>query len=226
MVRTVYTELGEISFELQRKRVKNINLRVRADGSVFVSVPYHVAYAKAEEFVKANSRFIFSAWEKIEKERSEKKPDKVYYLGEELEVVIAVGEKSGGGLNGNRLILAVREDSVEERTKALDKWRREESERLFPALCKEQWEIFRLKGYDIPCPKICYRKMKSRWGSCTAGRGKITLNIMLIEKPLRCIEYVVAHELAHFVVQDHSWRFYGVMDGVMPLHREVRKMLR
>ena len=226
MIRTVYTELGAVSFELQRKRVKNINLRVRADGSVFVSVPYHVAYAKADEFVRSNIRFIFSAWEKLEKEKAEKKPDRVHYLGEELEVAVAVGETSGGGLNGNRLTLTVREDSPEERAKALDKWRRVESERLFPALCREKWEVFRLNGYDIPCPKICYRKMKSRWGSCTAGRGKITLNIMLIEKPLVCIEYVVAHELAHFVAQDHSERFYQVMDRVMPLHREVRRLLK
>lgn len=226
MVRTVYTELGEISFELKRKRVKNINLRVRADGSVCVSVPYHVAYAKADEFVKANGRFIFSALEKLEKESAEKRADRVCFLGEELEVVTAVGKKIGGELDGNRLVLTVREDGVEGREKALDMWRRVESERLFPALCREKWEVFRLNGYDIPFPKIFYRKMKSRWGSCTAGRGKITLNIMLIEKPSVCIEYVIVHELAHFVAQDHSERFYRVMDRVMPLHREVRRMLK
>ena len=226
MIRKVYTELGEVSFELQRKRVKNINLRVRADGSVFVSVPYNVAYAKADEFVRANVRFIFSAREKIRKSQAAKSSDKVYYLGEELEVVAEVGEKAGWALSGNRLTLTVREDSVEERAAALDKWRREESERLFPALCREKREIFRQAGYDIPCPKISYRKMKSRWGSCTAGRGKITLNIMLIEKPRVCIEYVVVHELAHFVAQDHSERFYSVMDRIMPGHRAVRKMMR
>ena len=113
MVRTVYTELGEISFELRRKRVKNINLRVRADGSVCVSVPYHVAYAKADEFVKANGRFIFSALEKLERESAEKRADKVCYLGEELEVVTAVSKKIGGELCGNRLVLTVREDGVE-----------------------------------------------------------------------------------------------------------------
>lgn len=226
VVRTVYTELGEISFELQRKRVKNINLRVRADGSVFVSVPYHVAYAKADEFVRDNGRFIFSALEKLEKERAEKGADKVCYLGEELEVAVGVGEKIGGELDGNRLVLTVREDGVEGRAKALDMWRRDECLRLFPVICRKKWEAFRQAGYDIPYPKICYRKMKSRWGSCTAGRGKITLNIMLIEKPSVCIEYVVVHELAHFVAQDHSERFYRVMDRVMPEHKAVRRMLK
>lgn len=223
MIRKISTELGEISFELQRKRVKNINLRVRADGTVCVSVPYQVSYDRAEEFVRSNCRFIFSARDRIRQEAE--RADKVCYLGEELEVVAVVGEKRGWELSGNRLILTVREDGVEERSAALDMWRREESERLFPAVCREKWEMFRLAGYDIPYPKISYRKAKSRWGSCTAGKGRIMLNIMLIEKPLVCIEQVVVHELAHFVVQDHSERFYEVMDRIMPLHREVRRLL-
>ena len=226
MLRTVYSELGVISFELERKRVKNINLRVRADGTVHVSVPYRVSYAEADEFVRSNCRFVFSAMEKVRKAQAAEKADKVCYLGEEVEVTAVAGDKIGGVLTGNRLVLTVREDSETERVIALDRWRKDESMRLFPALCREKWEVFSQAGYDIPYPRICYRKMKSRWGSCTAGKGKITLNIMLIEKPMACIEYVVAHELAHFVVQDHSERFYGVLDRVMPLHREARRLLR
>ena len=224
MIRTVCTELGEVSFELQRKRVKNINLRVRSDGTVYVSVPYRVSYAQAEDFVKRNGRFIFSALEKMRKAQAAEST--VCYLGHEVEVSAVVGEKIGGALQGNKLVLTVREDSHEERTAALDKWRKEESERVFPAVCREKLEAFRKNGYDIPFPKICCRKMKSRWGSCTAGKGKITLNTMLIEKPMICIEYVVAHELAHFVVQDHSDRFYKVMDKVMPEHRGIRRMMK
>ena len=226
MIRTVNTELGAISFELQRKRVKNINLRVKTDGTVHVSVPYHVSYARADEFVKSNCRFVFSAQEKIRRSQAAKASDKVYYLGEEVEVVVIIGAKPGWMLEGKRLVLTLREDNGEERTAALDMWRKAESERLFPALCREKREVFIQKGYDVPFPKISYRKMKSRWGSCTAGKGKITLNIMLIEKPNVCIEYVVAHELAHFLVQDHSERFYRVLDEVMPEHRKVRKMMR
>lgn len=226
MIRTVYSELGAIRFELERKRVKNINLRVRADGTVHVSVPYRVSYARAEEFVRSNCRFVFSALERVRREQAEKSEEKVFYLGEEVEVDFVVGEGNGKVSDGKRLVLTVREDSPEERAAALDRWRKEECLRLFPDVCRKMLETFRIKGYDVAYPKICCRKMKSRWGSCTAGKGKITLNIMLVEKPMVCIEYVVAHELAHFLVQDHSERFYGVLDGVMPGHREIRRLLR
>lgn len=226
MIRTVCTELGEVSFELQRKRVKNINLRVRRDGTVYVSVPYRVSFAQADDFVKRNGRFIFSSLDKMRKMQASERQDKVCYLGEEVEVSVVIGDKTGGTLQDNRLVLSVREDSQQERDSALDKWRRKESEGLFTAVCREKLEVFRKAGYNVPFPRIYYRKMKSRWGSCTAGKGKITLNIMLIEKPMICIEYVVTHELAHFVVQDHSDRFYTVMDRVMPKHREIRRMMR
>ena len=226
MIRNVYTELGVVSFELQRKRVKNLNLRVRSDGSVFVSVPYNVSFNKADEFVKSNCRFIFSAMEKIKKEQTAEKSHKVYYLGEEVETAAEVGENIGGVLKGNRLVLTVREDNDAQRLAALDMWRKQESMRLFPVICKEKWELFRRAGYDIPYPKISYRKMKSRWGSCTAAKRKISLNTMLIEQKMICIERVIVHELAHFVVQDHSARFYEVMDRIMPEHRAVKKMMR
>ena len=226
MMRMVYTELGNISFELQRKRVKNLNLRVRSDGSVFVSVPYNVSYDKADEFVKSNCRFIFSAIEKIKREQAAEKPDKVYYLGEEMEIAVETGENIGGVLKGNRLALTVREDNDVQRIAALDMWRKQESMRLFPVICKEKCELFRQAGYDVTYPKISYKKMKSRWGSCTAAKGKISLNTMLIEQPLICIERVIVHELAHFVVQDHSARFYAVMDRIMPGHRAAKKMMR
>ncbi|MDE7281132.1 MAG: M48 family metallopeptidase, partial [Ruminiclostridium sp.] len=51
------------------------------------------------------------------------------------------------------------------------------------------------------------------------------LNCSLIEKTPLCIEYVVCHELAHFLQQDHSERFYGVLGKVMPGHRELKRKL-
>ena len=76
-----------------------------------------------------------------------------------------------------------------------------------------------------PTRRSAIVRRKAAGGSCTAGKGKIMLNSMSIEKPVICIEQVVVHELAHFVVQEHSARFYGVMDRVMPLHREIKRLL-
>ena len=223
MKRKTITEIGEITYEIERKMVKNLNLRVRQDGSVHVSVPYYTSYEQADRFVALNCRFVERAREKFAM-RSPKKDGAVYFLGEELKLSAVKGEKFSACIRGGELLLTVTDENNVQA--GIDRWRKEESEKLFPPLCREEHALFKEAGFDVPLPKICFRKMKSRWGSCTADCGKITLNTMLTEKPLMCIRYVIAHELAHFVVQDHSERFYKVLDIVMPEHKEIRKMMR
>jgi predicted metal-dependent hydrolase len=83
------------------------------------------------------------------------------------------------------------------------------------------WE-FRL---GVKAKEWKLRKMKSRWGSCDTRTGKITFSTGLIRKSLRCIEYVVAHELAHLIVADHSKKFYAVIAKHFPYWKEVRREL-
>lgn len=59
------------------------------------------------------------------------------------------------------------------------------------------------------------RRMSRRWGSCTPA-GTITLNPNLVQAPSGCIEYVVAHELCHLLVHDHSPRFFRNLERLVP----------
>jgi len=83
------------------------------------------------------------------------------------------------------------------------------------------WE-FRL-GVQVKRWKL--RKMKSQWGNCKTKTGEITFSTGLIKKPLRCIEYVVAHELAHLLIANHSAKFYALIAKHFPYWKEIRKEL-
>lgn len=65
-------------------------------------------------------------------------------------------------------------------------------------------------------PEIRYRRMKSRWGSCTPSKRLLTFNTRLAYVPEQCVEYVVVHEFCHFMVPDHSARFYQCVASVLP----------
>ena len=58
--------------------------------------------------------------------------------------------------------------------------------------------------------------MKTRWGSCNTGAGRIWLNLALAGKPATCTEYVLVHEMVHFLERRHGERFRALMDGLMP----------
>ena len=78
---------------------------------------------------------------------------------------------------------------------------------------------------NIKMPEIKVRKMKTRWGSCIPSKNKITLNIALIYVPKECMEYVVLHELVHFLEPNHGKRFYGIIEEYMTDYKEIRKKL-
>lgn len=76
----------------------------------------------------------------------------------------------------------------------------------------EQWA----KILDVKPGRLVFRNMKSRWGSCQPGTGRICINTRLALFPPECLEYVVVHELCHLLVPNHGPRFRALMTHVMP----------
>ena len=82
-----------------------------------------------------------------------------------------------------------------------------------------------IEKYGIPMPKISVRKMKTLWGSCSVNRGAVTLNFYLIKARMPYIDYVVLHELTHFLYPNHSKQFYMFLSNYMPDWKERKKVL-
>ncbi len=60
----INTSAGPLTFELTYKKVKNINLRVRPDGTVTVSAPRRAGRAAVERFVREKADWIARARER------------------------------------------------------------------------------------------------------------------------------------------------------------------
>jgi predicted metal-dependent hydrolase len=102
-------------------------------------------------------------------------------------------------------------------------WRllREEALSYLPGRVEELSEKH---GFKITGLKI--RRMKTRWGSCTARRS-INLNSWLVMLPEHLSDYVILHELVHTRIPDHSKRFWKELDGVTGgLSKKLRRELR
>jgi predicted metal-dependent hydrolase len=67
--------------------------------------------------------------------------------------------------------------------------------------------------------------MKTKWGSSNPRLRHIRLNLELAKKPPACLEYIVLHEMLHFLVPSHSEPFVALLDHHLPQWRAVRQAL-
>lgn len=225
MERTIKLNGTTLSYTLERKRVKNVNLRVRG-GRVYVSAPRWVPPAMIEGFLRERADFLLGALE-----RTEKAPlpcsagQSLPYRGRTLTLALERGGKSSVRVEGALLRAALRDpDDAGSVKRALEKWYRGESERLCAAYLDALFPRFAALG--VPRPELRMRAMRSCWGVCHPAKGYVTFNALLAAVPDACIEYVVAHELTHFLHADHSHAFYAVLARVIPDWRARRKALR
>ena len=69
------------------------------------------------------------------------------------------------------------------------------------------------------------RRMKTRWGTCNIAARRIWLNLELAKKPPACTEYILVHEMVHFLERHHNERFRELMDRIVPQWRLYREEL-
>ena len=79
--------------------------------------------------------------------------------------------------------------------------------------------------FGVTVPLIEVRKNKRKWGCCI-DRKKIIFAADMCMLPPRLFEYVVAHEVCHIVVMDHSTRFWDLLGTVMPDHLQRQDELK
>lgn len=218
----------EISYELTRKRVKNINFRAREDGIVAVSANSRVTVKQIEDFLIERADFFFKAFEKLQKRTCENNTNSrlVRYLGRDFPVRV---------IENSREIAVIDENECRVFTKSTDEdyiavLREKAVLMRFAALCRELdaevRERLREKGFEPPPTRISIKDMKSRWGSCSYTRGHISINSRLAAYPRDTILSVFYHEYAHFWHHDHSQNFYRFLLEIYPdyyVHNNVLK---
>lgn len=218
----------EISYELTRKRVKNINFRAKENGIVAVSANSRVSVRQIEDFLIQRADFFFKAFEQIQKRACENNTNSrlVRYLGRDFPVRVIENSREIAVLDENELRVFTK-STDEEYIAAL---REKAILTRFAALCRELdgevRERLREKGFPPPMTRISIKDMSSRWGSCSYTRGHISINSRLSAFPRETILSVFYHEYAHFWRHDHSKQFYDFLLLLYPdyyVHNAVLK---
>lgn len=230
----------EIPVSVVRKRVKNLNLRVRADGTVTLSIPQHLPLARAREFLDRKGEWIAERVRRnIERRPSPdlagELPDRIPLWGKLVprdSIHANSGQAVGGQGAGGRAIPgqaasgrdagnqgAPGQTTIDQA--ALDELYRTEVLRALPDVV-ERMEA----RIGVHAARWSVRVMKTRWGSCTPKTGAIRINARLAAYPPECLEFVVAHELVHLLEPSHNARFHALLDEFCPDNRGIARRLK
>lgn len=219
-----------IAYELIYADREKLAIHVHPDASVSVEAPLGSNFSRIEEKVRKRAAWIVKQQRNF-RHYSFEIPQRQYvsgeshrYLGRQYRLRVIEDNTPTEVVRMDRGIITIflRSKSPDYVKKVLDKWMRERARVIFAERIAEWHPHF--ERYDILYPQVIIRRMKSRWGSCTAA-GKITLNLKLIQVPKQLIDYIIVHELCHLVEHNHAPEFYTLMSRIMPDWEERKETL-
>lgn len=196
-LRTLQLPQGSISYELTRKKVKNINLRIKSDGSISVSASRSVPLSAIEDFLRSKEAWIRQALSKTQHKVATLEENQAYLCGQLVPLPAGCSRRQ---------------------------WLSSMAEDLLRKQYDEVWTLFQQDGFEKP--QLRFRWMKSRWGSCIPSKGVITLNTALVSAPPESQQAVIAHELAHMKESNHQKGFYSYLYNRMPDYEQRHHLLR
>lgn len=198
----------------------------KTTGEIVVKSPQNLSMSYIKSFIESKASWIEKQIKKIETDTSFVK---VNYengsthmiLGMPYTLEIHSAQKTDIFTASGKLIVNCRSNLDIE--KALLKWYAQISPVIFSKIMRPIIDKFGEK-YNIYPSKVEYKYVKRYWGQCTSKR-LIRININLIHQPQTAIEYIIVHELCHLIHQNHSSKFWDLVEKEMPDYRERKKLL-
>jgi len=225
---SITVQIEDITVDVTQKNIKNIHLSVYPPiGTVKISAPSHMTLETIRTFAITKLDWIRQQQKKIQNQARETPQE---YIDCERHHVwgkpylLQILEQNGTPrveVNQKALFLHVRPGADQTKKQAvIESWYRDQIRSAVPALI-EKWEP--VMGVQVS--HFYVRHMKTLWGSCNSKAGSIRLNSELAKKSIKCLEYVVVHEMVHLLERSHGQRFIAFMDQFMPLWRHHKEAL-
>jgi hypothetical protein len=196
-------------------------LRVRPDGSLRVTLPRWGSRADALRFVATQRGWIARQRQKLGEQSPREWQDGSCILLRGVPVAIRLEERDGAtcAVYGDRSVRLPDGGRPDLRRVIERDLRRAAAEFLVPRVAALAAQ------HELAYERVTVRGQRSRWGSCSR-KGTISLNFRLIQLPPEVCDYILVHELMHLRQQNHSRRFWRLVEKACPEFREAERWLR
>lgn len=218
-----------ISYEIIRKPVKNINIRVKPSGEVFVSCNDSVDNKTIELLMIKRVNWLINTIEQFKVNLIEFTDanlklvdgEEFLLLGKVLRIKNVESQDFRMDYDNNYLYI-YRPNQRGVKTK-FNEWYSKFMMEKFTELVNQSY--VRFQKYGIDKPTVIYKNMRTRWGTCNIDKKIITLNTQLLKVDPFLTEYVICHELTHLKYRNHNKDFYSFLTSLVPDWKQREKIL-
>jgi predicted metal-dependent hydrolase len=221
-------ESGDLRALLQRSHRRTVSLQVNSDLSLLMKAPSETPEPFLRDFLERRRPWVERHLARLARIKAAaptwEDGGRLPFLGTELSLVVTAGSRSSARLSGTSVLATARDPGKPEEVRAaVERLYSREALLRFPSLLEEC--LARAARRRFPRPELRVRTMRSRWGSCDAKAGIVTLNARLLRFRVEVIECVIMHELAHFRYRRHGPRFYGLLAELCPDYEALQAEL-
>jgi predicted metal-dependent hydrolase len=202
---------------------KTLRITVERDRSVVVRAPHGTPPEKIDQLIHQRKLWLY---EKTTHRQKYKSPTvtkefvsgaTILYLGKNYQLDV-VSEPFDGVLFDNKFLIS--KASATHAPELFRAWYIERAkEKIIPQVRLYASQV------GVQYNRILISDLKYRWGSCTP-RNNLNFNWRLIKAPMRVIEYVIVHELAHLLEPNHTELFWGIIRTQIPDYSKAKEWLK
>lgn len=228
------TAAGSISYSLSRSpKRRTLTICVHDDQHVRVFAPLFLKDKEIQGFVERKASWIIRSLTRL-RSRVPDKPhlyndgEEFLFLGRTYRLCYAPSDLKRVNIKlcacGFEALvpLTMPHDQIPSKIKTgLLRWYRDQAQKIVAT----RLPLWRQK-LNVDIQKVTVRSQKRLWGSCYYQRKCININWKIAMLPMAVIDYILAHELCHFYVPDHSRRFWDKLSGVCPDHPASEQWLK
>ena len=228
--RAVVFDGVHIAYAFARAKRKTIGFSVGPDGLV-VRAPRWVSLKEVDAALREKSAWVLRKLNETQVRHQHQAQTRIVwadgalidYLGQKIRLCIDPAQGSAHLISGDMptLRIGVSAQATESQIRdCVQAWLMRQARELFEARLHHFAALL-----GVQWKKLSLSNAGTRWGSARMD-GAIRLNWRLIHVSLSEIDYVVAHELSHLRVMNHSPQFWDTVQSVMPDYAERRQRLK
>lgn len=213
----------QLDYQVIYSKRKTITITVDRDCSVIVRAPEGADPEKVHALVEAKRLWLYQKlrhpqkYSHIPRHKDFISGASVLYLGQPYRLEIEQSEKEEIRFVGKFIVAAV---SRERASKVFKNWYKARAKEIIIPRVRQY-----VRNVGVHYNKVIISDLKYRWGSCTP-KDNLNFNWKLIKAPMFVIDYVIVHELAHFLESNHTSKFWQIVRTQVPQYLKARQWLK